>query len=191
MEEKKTKKVRISTGGLMLIGLLLIVVSVVSLVWFLIQGQTTVTGGWPEVETTQSLVCENDNKTYPFFEYDESIKKNIKINAIFNDDKLSSIALRYILYYDTKTKITDSENINHTAMSQSFAESGLEFDALGSDYSKGSDLLQFGLYANAEKINNISAKYFMLSELDRAGEYTQSMVKRDYQNKGFKCVVND
>lgn len=174
------------------VGIFLVLIAGIFLVWFLMKGKTTISGNWPEPETSQSITCEIDNFAYPFFAYDKSTKKNIKINIIFNNDNLYSIALINTLYYDTENAIASSEAINHASMGLSFADNDLDAESLGMSFSKLQDSLKMSLYAKKSEINNQSAKYFMLEKTSADGAYTFDEIKYLYENKGFNCkIINE
>ncbi len=172
------------------VGISLLLTAAVLFVLFFLRGETTVTKKVEEAKKSATLTCEADGLVYPFFEYDESIKKTLKVNVVFKGNGLDTIALIYKLYYNDTKKITDSENLNRVAMSKNFDNDGLEFGALGSQYSKAKDLLQFSLYASGDQINNVSVKYFMSSGAEEGVDLLGSM-RREYESKGLKCVVNE
>lgn len=187
---KKTKKSN-KMSWMVTIGLSLMLTAVVLLVCFFLQGETKVTESQKTVETSQTLICEVSNQIYPIFSYDNAREKDLKINVKLADDKLNSISLIYTLYYDNTKGLTDSENLNRAAIGKSFGEDGLAHDALGASFSKGSDLLQFSLYATANEITNTTAKYFALDKLIGQNEYTKSTLQKTYTNKGLRCTTNN
>lgn len=190
MEDRPSKPKKKSLD-IWIIGAVIILFLVFVIVFFILsQDNVKTTGDWPERETVDAISCEKENSAYPFFEYDNSTKKVLKVNATFKNNTLEAISLQYILYYETLQQITDSENLNHVAMSKSFDENGLEFDALGSQYSKAQDLLQFSLYAEANKINSGSSKYFLLN-LSNKDPYTRENIRQNYRNQGFSCTTKD
>ena len=174
------------------VGLSLVLVAGVLLFWFFMKGETTITGNWPEPELSQSMSCESNNFAYPFFTYDKSTKKSTRINIIFNNDNLYSIALIYNLYLNDAEIISSSEAANHAAMNISFGNNGLEAESLGMDFARLQDSLKMSLYAKSSDINSASAKYFLLDDNDSKA-YNVELVKKSYENKGFVCtdVVNN
>ena len=67
-----------------LVGILCIVVAIVLLLLYFMQGKITVTDHGGEIETTESITCTSNKVAYPYFKEDNSKKKDLKINAIFN-----------------------------------------------------------------------------------------------------------
>lgn len=180
-EENKTIKKKQNNKVAIVIVLLVVLLGVGIL--FLTQGSTT-TGQYPEDVRSESLTCVKDNIDYPFFAYDNATKKTAKIDIVFNQDKMKSIALTYSLYYNDSNSITASEAHNHAAMNKSFAASGLEADALDATYSKLKDRMQMTLYAN-QNSDIANLKYFLI---DRdITDYNLNSYKDYYISLGFNC----
>ena len=190
MEEQKRQKKKGNLGlwvGLMFFVLLL--VAVVLILWFLMRGQTTTTGDWQEDERAEFLNCEAEGVSYPIFAYDGSDRKILKINAVFNNDKLSTISLDYKLYYSGPNEVSASEARNHAAMNLSSQEAGLGPDIFNAHYTQFSDALEMILYAKASEITNVSSRYLMLDWIGN-NKYTKVDVQENYTSKGLNCVAN-
>ncbi|MBQ9180780.1 hypothetical protein IJ135_01645 [Candidatus Saccharibacteria bacterium] len=185
--EQKSKN---TVNWLMLAGLLLMVGAVVLILIFFMQGETTVSGDFPEPQSSESIACEATNVAYPFFKEDEATSKTLKINMMMSRDKLSSISLNYTLNYATEKEASSSEAVNHAALNLSTQGEGLGADIFGAHYSVGTSSLKFGLYAHADDITEKSAKYLMLEDYPSTG-YTKNYLTQNYAAKGLKCVVND
>ena len=183
----KTKK-RIGSEVFVAIGMFLVIVAVVLLLAFFLRGQTTVSGENPDVKSTISLNCVSDDYKYDFFPYDNSDNKNLKIDIIFENEKVSSASLVYMLYYQDVESITESDAENHASMNINFSKDGLEADALNANFSKLSDGLKMSLYANIEDINDVTSKYFLLDYFDKG--YTIKNIQRIYESKGLICKSN-
>lgn len=175
------------TKWLILIGVILILIAGILLLCFLLKGEVTTSGNWPEPETTESLSCEIIGLDYPFFEFNNSTKETTEINAVFKDDELDTISLVQKLFYDNVDSITKSEAINHASMNLSFADSNLDADAFKANYAKLSDNLKMSLFAERKELNNLSAKYFLLDEAH--GQYDRPVVETLYTTKGFSCTT--
>lgn len=186
-DTKKTKK-RIGSEVFVAIGMFLVIVAVVLLLAFFLRGQTTVSGENPDVKSTISLNCVSDDYKYDFFPYDNSDNKNLKIDIIFENEKVSSASLVYMLYYQNAENITESDAENHASMNINFSKDGLEADALNANFSKLSDGLKMSLYANIEDINDVTSKYFLLDYFDKG--YTIKNIQRIYESKGLICKSN-
>ena len=185
MEEKTTKK-KNKANKLALIGIILIILAIFLLLGFFLSGETKVSGEWSGIEKSETIVCSISEKDYPFFTYDKAQDKTIKVNAIFNKDKITAISLTHILYYDNEKAIIDSENLNHVAMNENFSTDSLGFDALGLKFSKFDGGLQMSLYT--KEINDEMLKYFMLNG---ANTYDMTEVQQIYESQGFKCEINN
>lgn len=183
----KTKK-RIGSEVFVAAGMFLVIVAVVLLLAFFLRGQTTVSGENPDVKSTISLNCVSDDYKYDFFPYDNSDNKNLKIDIIFENEKVSSASLVYMLYYQDVESITESDAENHASMNINFSKDGLEADALNANFSKLSDGLKMSLYANIEDINDVTSKYFLLDYFDKG--YTIKNIQRIYESKGLICKSN-
>lgn len=186
-DTNKTKK-HIGSEVFVAIGMFLVIVAVVLLLAFFLRGQTTVSGENPDVKSTISLNCVSDDYKYDFFPYDNSDNKNLKIDIIFENEKVSSASLVYMLYYQDVESITESDAENHASMNINFSKDGLEADALNANFSKLSDGLKMSLYANIEDINDVTSKYFLLDYFDKG--YTIKNIQRIYESKGLICKSN-
>lgn len=186
-DTKKTKK-RIGSEVFVAAGMFLVIVAVVLLLAFFLRGQTTVSGENPDVKSTISLNCVSNDYKYDFFPYDNSDNKNLKIDIIFENEKVSSASLVYMLYYQDVESITESDAENHASMNINFSKDGLEADALNANFSKLSDGLKMSLYANIEDINDVTSKYFLLDYFDNG--YTIKNIQRVYESKGLICKSN-
>lgn len=186
-DTNKTKK-HIGSEVFVAIGMFLVIVAVVLLLAFFLRGQTTVSGENPDVKSTISLNCVSNDYKYDFFPYDNSDNKNLKIDIIFENEKVSSASLVYMLYYQNAENITESDAENHASMNINFSKDGLEADALNANFSKLSDGLKMSLYANIEDINDVTSKYFLLDYFDKG--YTIKNIQRIYESKGLICKSN-
>ena len=180
-----------------IIGIILILVSIVSILCFAMNGQTTYSDQQVSTTTTKSMTCSTSIANYPIFKYDGSTRKSMEIVTIFDsNDKLNKISLVYELYYPDNDKIEQSEAENHAAMNIDFGQNGLEADSLNATYSKLKDRFKISLTADANEISPTTAKYFLLdtSEQDSnkqwetGGGYTQSTIQKIYASKGLKCT---
>ena len=184
---KKVKK-KSKTNWFLTIGISLILTAVVLAICFFLQGETKVTGNWPEPETTESLTCGVEGLAYPLFKYDNSDKKTTKVTVIFSDDRLKTISLVQQQYYNSSSEIERSEAENHAAMNLRMQDEGLGADALEMHFARLADNLKMSLYADAAKINGSTAKYF---ELEGVSKYNKATIQAAYEQKGFGCVAKD
>ena len=184
---ENTKKAHWSKTALVAVSFILIVVAVVSLLLFLMHGETTVTGAYEGTEVQENLVCESKITAYPLFSYDHSSSKTLSVNAIFKAHKLTSISLLYKLNYNSQEEIEKSEAVNHGALNLLSQGEGLGPDAFAAKYSKLKDGMQLSLYASGSDINEKALKYFMLSDLTTP--YTQEKVAKVYAGQGLNCEI--
>ena len=164
-----------------------VVVAVVLIILFLLQGNIKTTSN-SEVEVSESVACEGEGIFYPFFRYDNSKNKSIKINVVFNGDKFETINLIYKLDYDDAEQIEQSNAENHAAMNKSFADDSLGVDSFGAHYSNLDDGAQMTLYAKAKELNGVTAKYFLL---DGVTNYTRETLTKKYNSQGLDCVIKN
>ena len=156
------------------------------------QGETKTTGSYPDKETSRSLICESQDKEYPFFTQNESKAKNLKIAANFYNNKISAISLTYILYYDSESQIVSSEAHNHAAMNIDFGKSGLSADALDANYSKMTDSLKMILYVNENDFNVTTAKYFLIDVKEKRDlPNTLTDFEKYYKTQGLSCSTKN
>jgi hypothetical protein len=154
---------------------------------FLMNGKAeTSTAPIANVKTT-ALRCESDNYSYPFFKYDNSNRKELALNLVFNENAVQTISLNYQLYYNNENSVTASEASNHAAMNISFEANGLGADTFNATYSKFKDRLKFSLYT--QKIDYKSEKYFLIENTDDTGHPDSlESYKNYYSGMGFNCT---
>ena len=187
MEEESPRKAKKTIASWpLVIAILLVVVLLILLGWFFTRGNITTTGDNPEVEKTNFIVCRNNEVFYPYFSYDNSEKKDLEITAIFNGDKLDTVSLVHTLYYSNHEDANRSEVLNHAAFNLETQNAGLGPDIFTAHYSTSNNNLQLTLNAKAKDINDSNAKYLILGELT-SGDYTKSILQRNYKNNGFSC----
>lgn len=143
------------------------------------------TGNVTETVMIKSMTCTSDDLNYPFFVFDDSNKKSMKVVATFNGDNMRSIALSHLLYYGDEDLVRQSETENHANMNISFAKDGMRADALGANYAKLTDALEFSLYALYDDVTDVAEKFFLL---DGVGGHSYDELKRAYESLGMTCV---
>ena len=178
---EKKRKIDIKS----LFGLFLVLIAVVLIILFLTQGETTVTGGFPNNNQEVSLTCGSTAIKYPLFVEDNSNRRVLEIKVVADGEKVDKIGLVYQLYFNNENSIKESRDRNHYEMNRLFGEDNLEADALGAMYSKMSDSFKFSLFAESAELNKITAKYFMLSD---TSDIRYSTLKKYYQAQGFTCT---
>lgn len=146
--------------------------------------QQTESGTVVENKTTQTVTCESNTMEYPFFSFDESSRKSLRILAVMNEDTLQTISLQYMLYYDNDELIEKSESLNHAAMNMEFGRKGLASDAIGATYAKLSDGLRFNLYQTTENMVDAEKEYLLL---DGISDYSTANLIQMYSSLGMNC----
>lgn len=180
----KTKKI---------IGIIfVIVVSVACIITLIIllHGETKTSGQNSTNTKSKSLICESQTVKYPFFDYDNSTAKNLKITANFYNNKINAISLAYTLYYDDARQIALSESSNHADMNISFGKDNLGADAFNAHYAKMEDSMKMNLYIEFDKLNLATAKYFMVEPKDQTSlPVSLSEYQENYKKQGLNCEI--
>lgn len=187
-EAVKKKKTKPNIPAI--IGIFLILVALVLIVVFLMEGETIVTGGFPDQESAVSTTCASTSIEYPIFTLNDAARKKLEIKVVANGDKVSTIGLVNQLYYSSEEAIRNSEAVNHFAMNKSFEDDGMKPDDLGATYMKLSDNLKMSLFAQGVDLDQTSLKYFLLNDVEMKDELKYGAVKKAYQSLGFSCVEN-
>lgn len=188
--EKKDGGKKNKATSIMIIATILAAIIIV-LLTLLLSGKTTTTGNYPDNENNKSLTCVSNDINYPIFTYDNSTKKEAKINILFSKDSIRSIALTYSLYYGDATSIIASEAHNHAAMNISFGANNLGTDALNAKYAKLENRMQMNLYATNSEINNVALRYFLINIDNDPTPDTVSSYKAIYEDEGMNCEESE
>ena len=191
MEEKTSKK-GLKAATMITLGVLLIVVAVFLLIWFLLNGEKTVTGGYPGAEKVVALSCLKQNETHPVLkdQDDKTEVKDLRIDAIFSGQELNSIALMYMLYYNNAEQINVNEPKLHIALNNAFSKDDLSPDAFSANYNKLPEGLKITFYATRSEVTENAAKYFLL-DFAKRNPLTLDSMKKNYEEKDFVCSIND
>ena len=182
--ESKSKKTWLITAGI-----LLILISVISIILFLLNGQTVVTGQNGGITRSTSLTCEGDNIPYHFLSYDNAKSKNAKITASFNDDKLNAISFAYTLYYDDLKTIENSKTINSAELNIFYGKDGLPANSFSKSLYSDDEKVVISLYANASDFDNKASRYFIADGLDKNSNANAFL--QTYKSQGVKCENNN
>ena len=178
-----------SRNRLILAGLILVIFIIIAIVIRSMTGSTVVTGEHEGQLITETLVCESDQTSYPFFEHDNTDSKNLKVNATFENDKLASISLVYKLDYASLEEAKNSESFNHADLNLSFYDDDMEADSLNAKYSFLGNSLQLTIFAQKEDITEKTLKYFMLYNVYSPEKLTQEKLAKTYNEKGLSCTI--
>lgn len=139
-----------------------------------------------KIEKIDAVTCESDTMSYPFFEFDNAVRKNLKIVVSLDERGVRTVDLQYALYYNEPEMIVKSEAANHAAMNNQFYESGLGSDAVGATYSILNDSLQLNLHQTGDKMTAAEGEFLLINGIL---EYNQANVMRHFEELGMSCVT--
>lgn len=170
---------------------LLVIISIIltiSVIVILMRGETKIENKQSAIVQGESLTCESAAINYPFFRYDNSNSKNLKVVANFYDDMLSAMSLEYTLHYNDRNYVDISEAQNHAEMNHKFGENSLDADAYHTVYSKTDNSLIMRMYITSSEMNPTAARFFMLTTPEQYSiARTLSEFQTTYEAQGFKC----
>lgn len=169
--------------------LVLVFVAAIVIVVLLMNGKTTITGDFEGSKKIETLACWSDTISYPIFKYDNSSTKSLKINAMFENEKLSSISLYYKLGYPNEEMMRKSESVNHAAMNLSFYDNGMGTDDLEAKYSFVNNSLQMSIYIKSANLDNKSLRYFMLDGSQEVSSLSEWTMAEAYNDIGLNCEI--
>ena len=167
---------------------LLLVLAVVLIILFLIQGETTYTASSGDVEVTQSVTCKSSELAYPFLPSNGENSHELEVSVVISKDKLESAYLTYKQSFGTNERAERASDTNSVAIAKAFAEDNIGYESLGKKISTLTKASQLSLYANRNELNAITAKYFLLDGL--AGSYSVNSITKAYNGKGLDCVIS-
>ena len=193
-KEKRTKGEKAegkNHKALKLTVFLLFLVIIIFIILWLLHGKTTVSGQYPENIKNESLECTSDKIVYEKINSVDSNNKELKIVAVFvNENKLSSISLRYALTYPTESEAYSAESVSHVQFGRSLSADGLSFEEFNNKFSIVGDKLIVTLYATGGDFKEYANSYFLIGQND----FPQSLVdfRKIYEEQGFICAsTND
>ncbi|MBQ3296533.1 hypothetical protein IJH01_00145 [Candidatus Saccharibacteria bacterium] len=185
MEDNQEKDTRLKNWPMALV-VVFVIIAIIAILLFLMTGKTVITDNRVEGDQEESLACEATNVAYPFFTYDNSEKKELKINATFKGDALASISLVYTLTYANEDAAKSSELKNHIDFEVGVQNEGLTYASLNSDHKIMNNVYQLTLYNSGEDLNDRRiAKYYLLDSLN---DFTQENVGNKIVKSGLNCV---
>lgn len=144
----------------------------------------TDTDAGERVTEIRALTCRTAGQLYPYFTYDNSTKKDLKIIVTFADDDVRSLSLQQTLYYPDEEMKVKSEAENHASVNKQFGTDSMQADALGATYAITSDGVRFGLYITSDQLNSKSAKYFLI---DEATKHDYNNIRQALVAQGLEC----
>ncbi|MBR3132095.1 hypothetical protein IKG33_01640 [Candidatus Saccharibacteria bacterium] len=139
-----------------------------------------------EISKVESMACEGSDTIYPYFQFDNSTRRNLKVVATIEDNKIRSITLQYMLYYNDSELIKRSETENHAAMNLAFAKKDVDGTKMNATYAKLSDAFRFGIYKTTEEMTTAERDFFLLDGVE--GDDIAILSQR-YNQLGMNCTV--
>lgn len=139
-----------------------------------------------EISKVESMTCEGAETIYPFFEFDKSTKKSLKVTATIEENKIRSISLQYMLYYNDSELIEQSEAENRAAMNLAFSKKKVDANKMNATYAKLSDAFRFGIYKTAEEMTEAERDFFLL---DGVESNDIAILSQRYNQLGMNCTV--
>lgn len=170
------------------IGGFLLIVAVIIFLFIKMTGSFSTVGNYDGEVANEAISCEMIGVSYPFFKPDNIVDKNISIVAIFTDDVINSISLKYFIGISDPKSVELLEATNHSAMNKYFQADGTEADSYGAKYNILENGLSFNLYATGKDINATSLKYFMLDNIAESNRYSLANVEAILTDGGFNCI---
>ena len=183
MAEKNNKAM-----WLTIVGVFLVLVAIVSIVSFLLGGQTTTDNQSGNIISSESLTCKGIDVPYQFISYDNSKEKRVKITISFNDNELSAISFFYDLYYNDAQSIETSKTVNSAELNVFYGKDGLPANSFSKSLTGDGQKATIALYANATDFNDRTSKYFMADGLGMHSN-SESFMKK-YAEQGLNCIKN-
>lgn len=178
--------------NIILIVFIVVLAGIIFTLIYLMHGSTITNDNDTASIKTNALNCESNTTDYPIFAYDNSSSKKVKINLIFSENALKTVAMDYLLSYNNESEIIASEAHNHAAMNLNFYANGLNSDEFSAKYTKLVNGMRMNLYAKGTDINKTTAKYFLI-ELDDNENVPENLsgYKMNYEKQGFNCKTNE
>lgn len=186
--ENRSRKKKDKKWILILLGIICIVIAFVLLILFLLQGNTKTISEGGSIEPTEAITCTSDEVVYPFFKSNDAKSRSMKINAIFDNDKLDIITLTYKLEYDDAKQAEQSSAENHAALNTSFYDDSMSADSFDAHFSVLKNSMQLSLHAEAKEITGTTAKYFLIDNV--SGNHKKESLTKILNSKGLDCIIN-
>lgn len=182
MKENRNK----NKAWMTFLAIFLLCLAVVLIIWFLLKGETRVTGSFPDDTTSVSLSCEREGEPYPFFGYDESESKKTKINMIFQQDKLHTISLIQTMIYNNSEYAAKSETLNRVSINENLGNE-LSSNSMDVRYTVNGNTMQMVLSVDTDKLSETEKKFFLIEK----DPYTFEQYENNYISQNFICKTNN
>ena len=175
--------------------IMLFLIAIISLlIWFFANSSEThnSTITTDSIETS-SLVCKSSNPKEPFFNDSAATNVQHEIRALFNNDKLSKIFYIYSATYDSEKQAEYYNSIMAADYNRYLGGHSTPLNILSKTFSTSDNESKITLYANADKINNVTASIFLLNADNdyNKDNNTGADIKKLYEDQGFSCETNE
>ena len=174
-----------------LVILLLFLVIIILIILWLLRGKTTTSGQYPENLKTESLECTSDSIRYQKIAIHGKPKSTeLKISSTFyGTEKLSSINLRYSMYFDSEAEAINAEAVAHASFNIELQGNNRSSSEFHNKFTILDNKLETSLFANLSDLDNFSKSYFVLFQ-DKDLPETLYEYRKQYEDQGFKCEAS-
>lgn len=159
-----------------------VLIALVLILLFLLKGETSTTGQYPENDKSETLACTIEELKYPFLTDGSIVGENATVKMIFTDDNVDAVSFVLRVIYSSNSAAHVGSARLHADMNTSFG-STLGPDALGARYTVDGNVSQLSLYGKKTDINSNSRKYLLINN----EIFTKQEFAKNYVDQGFKC----
>ena len=171
----------------LLLFLLLLLIIILIIIW-LLRGSKTISGQYPENVKDETLQCASAEIAYKKAGAVDSDNKELKINALFNDEEqLSTIHLTYTLEYSTEKEAASAEAISHADFNRALGKAGFSAGKFNNKFTILENKLVISLYGTSSDLTEYAGDFFMINSQDSMPK-TLSEYRQNYEAQGFSCV---
>ena len=170
--------------------LFFLAVIIITIIW-LLHGETTTTGQYPENERSEYLECTANNIIYEKVAEVDSDKKELKISMNFSDadNNFTSASLKYTLLYDTESEAYSAEALSHAQFNIGLVSLGYESGKFNNKFTLMGNKLMITLGLTSSKdITDATKEYLLIDEITE-GILPSSLneYRSNYEAQGFNC----
>lgn len=162
-------------------------------IWLLTNQHETRVSTTTDMGNYSSLICTSSSPNEPFF-----VSKNVQrftheLTIMFTNEYLNDMSYKYEGVYNSEGTAETAMSEMHVDYNKYMATGGVYQEKLNPIFMTDKTKVRISLYAEPEKLNNVVARLFFLSDedLSKLGEYSQDDLKELYEKKGFSCTIHD
>lgn len=188
----ENKKSRIDTVSIAVLASIVGAVTLI-IIWLLTNHHETRVSTTTDMGNYGSLACTSQNPDEPFF-----VSKNVQrfiheLTVMFTNEHVNDFSYRYEGTYNSEGAAETAMAEMHASYNKYMASGGVYQEKLNPVFMTDKTKVRISLYAEPEKLNNVVARLFFLSDedLSKLGDYSQSDLKELYEKKGFSCTIHD